>query len=336
MGWISTHAVVVDISGSENYQSRKMGHLDSTNLVAEATSFKSQGAILWPMKPTLPSTLLKEDGLAQSEDSGIRSGFAELDHLTGGFQPGQLIFVAGRYSMGKTALALNIAEYVAISEHLPVAVFCLASSCADLQMRLVSSVSGISLRTLQAKRMSNEDWRAFLQANEALQRCSLQIEGHVRLSMKELSDRTRRLADQHGKLGLIFVDDLQRTHVSANRGPALASELEALSHALKLLAQEHGCPILVPTQLGRRMELRRDKRPRLTDLRASGRLEKEADKIITVYRDDYYNAAASLTPGVAEIHVVKQRNGNVGWVTLTFNKALTKFENLTATHQDSI
>jgi len=84
MGWISTHAVVVDISGSENYQSRKMGHLDSTNLVAEATSFKSQGAILWPMKPTLPSTLLKEDGLAQSEESGIRSGFAELDHLTGG------------------------------------------------------------------------------------------------------------------------------------------------------------------------------------------------------------------------------------------------------------
>ncbi len=294
--------------------------LISTNLAAEATSFKSQGAILWPMKPTLPSTHLNEDGLAQSEVSGIRSGFVELDQLTGGFQPGQLIFVAGRYSMGKTALVLNMAEYVAIRQELPVAVFCLASSCAALKVRLVSSISGISLRTLQTKRMSGEDWHAFHQANEALQRSRLQIKGHVRLSMKELSDRTRRLADQHGKLGLIIVDDLQRTHVSANRGPALASELEALSHALKLLG----------------MELRRDKRPRLTDLRTVGRLEQEADMIITVYRDDYYNADASPTPGVAEINVVKQRNGNAGCVMLNFNQSLTKFENLTATHQDSI
>jgi replicative DNA helicase len=237
----------------------------------------------------------------------------------GELQPGQLIFIASRYSMGKTALALNIAEYVAVHEDLPVAIFCLESCTADLKKRLASSISGIGVREVQTGPLHGG---------------KLHIEGNLRVSVKELLDRARCLSDQHGKLGLIVVDDLQCTHFSAKRGQALASELRALSQGLKLLAQENDCPVIVPTQLGRALEMRLDKRPRLTDLRAGGKQEQEADMIITVYRDDYYTSDASQSPGFAEISVVKHRCGNTGCVRLAFNKSLTKFENLASTHQE--
>ena len=263
------------------------------------------------MTPTYPSTQLL----------GLRSGFPELDQLTQGFQPGQLIFIASRYSMGKTALALNIAEYVAVREDLPVAIFCLESCTDDLKKRLARSISGIDAREVQAGPLHGG---------------KLHIEGNLRVSVKELSDRARCLSDQHGKLGLIVVDDLQCTHFSAKRGQALTSELRALSQGLKLLAQEQGCPVIVPTQLGRALEMRRDKRPRLTDLRAGGKQEQEADMIITVYRDDYYTADASQSPGIAEINVVKHRSGNTGCVRLAFNKSLKQFENLASIKQESL
>ncbi len=288
------------------------------------------------MKQTLPSIELKANGVAQIGVTGIRSGFSELDQLTGGFQPGQLIFIAGRYSMGKTALALNIVEYVAISEDLPVAVFCLAACTAELEMRLASSISRICLCDIPTNPGSGMAWHCLNNAKEADQRSNVHIDGNLSVSVEELSERVRQLEYEHGKLGLIVVDDLQRTHISAKRGQALANEFDALSHALKLLAQEHCCPVIVPTQLGRRMEMRRDKRPRLTDLRTGGRLEKAADMIITVYRDDYYNHEASHSPRVAEINVVKHLNGATGCVMLAFNKSLTKFENLNTTHQDLI
>lgn len=173
-------------------------------------------------------------------------------------------------------------------------------------------------------------------ANKALEGSKLHINGNVRVTLKEMSERVRWMAHKHGKLGLIVVDDLQCTHISAKRGKALTSELDALSQALKSLAQEHCCPVLATTQLGRRIETRRDKRPRLKDLRSGGRLEQAADLIITVYRDDYYNREASHSPCVVEINVVKHPNGITGFVKLAFNKSLTKFENLTNTHQDSI
>jgi replicative DNA helicase len=239
--------------------------------------------------------------------------------------------------MGKTALALSIVEHVAIREDLPVAVFCLASCTSELKMRLASSISGICLHDIKTNQISTEDWHCLNSANKTLEGSKLHISGHTRLSLNELSERVRRLASEHGKLGLIVVDDLEHTHfISAKRGKALASELDALSHALKSLAHKHCCPVIVTTQLGRRMEIRRDKRPRLKDLRAGGRLEQAADLIISVYRDDYYTREASYSPGVAEISVMKHLNGNTGFAILAFNKLLAKFENLTNTHQESI
>jgi replicative DNA helicase len=192
------------------------------------------------------------------------------------------------------------------------------------------------LRHIQSDQLVGEDWNYLSSANKTLQDSKLHIEGNGRVSMKELSDRVRWLADQHGKLSLIVIDDLQCTHFSAGRGQAMANELGALSRGLKLLAKEHCCPVIVPTQLGRAMEMRRDKRPRLTDLRFGGRQEQEADIIISVYRDDYYNVDTSPSPGLAEINIVKHRNGTTGYVMLAFNKSLTRFENVTTTDQDSI
>jgi replicative DNA helicase len=266
----------------------------------------------------------------------VRSGFTELDCITGGFQPGQLIFVASRYSVGKTALALNIAEYVAFNEDLPVAVFCLASCSDGLKMRLASSVSGVCLHSIQTNQMSDQNRHRFDRATSALQKCKLFIEGDARVTVKILSDRARWLSDQHGNLGLIVIDDLQCTHFSAKRGQAVADELGALSRGLKYLAQEHGCPVIVPTQLGRALEMRRNKRPRLTDLRSGGKQEQLADMIITVYRDDYYTHNASPSPGIGEINVIKNTTGATGCVRLAFNQSLTKFENLSTIHQDFI
>lgn len=288
------------------------------------------------MTQTLRSTQPKANDIA--ELTGAGSGLSDLDQLTGGFQPCQLIFVASRYSMGKTALALSTVEHVAIRKNLPVAVFCLASCTSELEMRLVSSISGIGLRNLQTNQISSEEWHGWSSANKALEGSKLHIDANVRVSMKELSERARRLAHEHGRLGLIVVDDLERTHIiSAKRGKALAGELEALSHSLKLLAQEHGCPVIVTTQLGRRMEMRRDKRPRLKDLRDDGRLEQAADLLLTVYRDAYYNPDASQSPDAAEIHLMKHPSGSTGIVRLAFNKSLAKFGNLnTNNHQESI
>jgi replicative DNA helicase len=297
--------------------------------MAEVASILSQDAILSSMIQSLRSTQPKANGIAQTAVTGVSSGFPDLDQLTGGFQPGQLIFVASRYSMGKTALAFSTVIHVAISDDLPVVVFCLASCAFSLKMRLASSISGICLRDIQTNQFSSEHYHYLNSANKALEDSKLHIDANVRVSLKALSERVRWLAHEHGNLGLIVVDDLQCTYISANRGKALASELGALSHGLKLLAQEHCCPVIVTTQLGRRMEMRRDKRPRLKDLRAGGRLEQAADLIITVYRDDYYNHDASHSPNVAEISVVKHLNGTTGFVVLAFNKSLTKFENLT-------
>jgi len=289
------------------------------------------------MKQALRFTQPKTNGVAQTDLTGVGSGFPELDRLTGGFQPGQLIFVVSRYSMGKTALALSTVERVAINEDLPVIFFCLASCTSDLEMRLASSISSIRLRDIQANQFSSEECLYLTSANRALEASKLHIDGNVSVSLKELTERVQWFAYQHGRLGLIVVDDLERTNiVSAKRGKALASEHDAISYTLKLLAQQHCCPVIVTSQLGRRIETRRDKRPRLKDLRAGGRLEQAADMVITVYRDDYYNHDASHSLGVAEINVVKHINGTTGFVNLAFNKSRAKFENFTNMYQDSV
>lgn len=285
---------------------------------------------------TLRFTQPKTHGIAKTEVTGVGSGFPELDQLTGGFKPGQLIFVAGRPGMGKTALILNIVERVAIREDLPVVLFCSAERTSDLEMRLASSICSICLRDIGPAQESGMAWLYLSKAKKTVQRSKLYIDGNWNVSVEELSERVRWLTHEHGKLGLIVVNDFEQTHVSSRRGKARANELDALSYALKLLAQEHCCPVIVPTQLGRKMEVRHDKRPRLTDLRDDGRLEEAADMIITVYRDDYYKHDASHIPCVAEINVVKHHNGNTGCVMLAFNKSLRKFENLTNPHQDSI
>jgi len=234
--------------------------------------------------------------------------------------------------MGKSAFALNIAEHVAFNENLPVVLFCLASQASSLNMQLASSISGISLRNIASNNLSEFDFHCLNSSISRIQESKLHIEGTLRLSVTELSDRVLRLSDQHGKPGLIVVDDLSHTFVSKNRGKAFADELRGLSHELKMLAQAQGCPVIVPTPLGRAMERRRDKRPRLTDLRSGGSLEQEADTIMMLYRADYYCHDASPKPCVAEITLVKHSSN--GCVKLVFCKETRKFQNVTTTYQE--
>jgi replicative DNA helicase len=246
--------------------------------------------------------------------TGVPTGFIDLDRYTSGLQPGDLIVLAARPSMGKTSLAINIAEHVALHEGLPVAVFSMEMGASQLAIRIVGSIGRIdqsNLRTVQ-----------------------LHIDETPGLTTSELRANARRLARQCGKLGLIVVDYLQLMSVSSGMSDEnRATAIGEISRGLKMLAKELQCPVIALSQLSRGVESRTDKRPMMSDLRESGAIEQDADVIMFIYRDDYYNKD-SKEPGVSEIIISKQRNGPTGTVKLMFVKPLTKFENLALGHGD--
>jgi replicative DNA helicase len=251
---------------------------------------------------------LHENG---AEDvTGVRTGFYDLDKMTAGLQPGDLIILAARPSMGKTAFALNIGEYVAVNEGLPVVVFSMEMGAAQLALRMVGSLGRIDQSNLRTGRLRDDEWGRLSEA-------------------VEVRARARRQARQCGQLGLIVVDYLQLMSGSGGTSEEnRATVIGEISRGLKSLAKELKCPVIALSQLNRSVETRTDKRPMMSDLRESGAIEQDADVIMFIYRDEYYTKEACKEPGIAEIIIGKQRNGPTGTVKLTFLKPLTKFDNL--------
>ncbi len=261
------------------------------------------------------------------EVTGVRTGFYDLDRMTAGLQKGDLIVLAARPSMGKTAFALNIAEHVAVQEGLPVLVFSMEMGAAQLALRLVGSLGRINQQNLRTGRLDSGEWERLTDAVERLGQVQLYIDETAALTSSELRARARRMARQFGTLGLIVIDYLQLMSGSSNSDENRATEIGEISRGLKALAKELQCPVIALSQLNRSVEQRTDKRPMMSDLRESGAIEQDADIIMFIYRDDYYNKD-SKEPGVTEIVIGKQRNGPVGTVKLAFIKPLTRFENL--------
>ena len=260
--------------------------------------------------------------------TGVPTGFHDLDRMTSGLQPGDLVVLAARPSMGKTAFAINIAEHVALNEGLPVAVFSMEMGASQLAVRIVGSIGRVDQGHLRTGKLTDEEWPRLTEAIERLRTVSLHIDETPGLTPSELRANARRLARQCGKLGLIVVDYLQLMSGSAgSEGDNRATELGEISRGLKMLAKELQCPVIALSQLNRGVEQRTDKRPMMSDLRESGAIEQDADIIMFIYRDDYYNKD-SKDPGVAEIIIGKQRNGPTGTVRLAFLKPLTRFESL--------
>lgn len=260
--------------------------------------------------------------------TGVPTGFYDLDRMTSGFQAGDMVVLAARPSMGKTALAINIAEHVALREGLPVAVFSMEMGAAQLAVRIVGSIGRIDQGNLRTGKLKDDEWPRLTEAIEQLRNVSLHIDETPGLTPSELRANARRLARQCGKLGLIVVDYLQlMSGSSASGGDNRATELGEISRGLKMLAKELQCPVIALSQLNRSVETRTDKRPMMSDLRESGAIEQDADIIMFIYRDDYYNKD-SKEPNVAEVIIGKQRNGPTGTVKLYFHKSQTRFESL--------
>lgn len=259
---------------------------------------------------------------------GVPTGFYDLDRMTSGLQAGDLVILAARPSMGKTSLAVNIAERVALDQGLPVVVFSMEMGADQLTVRIVGSLARVDQSRLRSGKLLDEDWPKVTEAIERMRDMPLYVDETPAQTVSEVRATSRRLARVNGRLGLIVVDYLQlMSGSSASDGENRATELGEISRGLKALAKELRCPVIALSQLNRSVETRTDKRPMMSDLRESGALEQDADVILFIYRDDYYNAD-SKEPGVAEVIIAKHRNGPTGIVKLWFQKQLTKFENL--------
>jgi replicative DNA helicase len=295
--------------------------------IAEDTARMKQG--FQPLDGLVVQLLDRVQEMADNPNdvTGVPTGFVDLDRMTAGLQAGDLIVLAARPSMGKTALAVNIAEHVALHEALPVAVFSMEMGAAQLAVRVVGSIGRIDQGRLRTGKLTEEEWPRLTDAIERLRGVSLHIDETPGLTPSELRASARRLARQCGKLGLIVVDYLQLMSGSSSSEENRATELGEISRGLKALAKELQCPVLALSQLNRGVESRNDKRPLMSDLRESGAIEQDADVIMFIYRDDYYNKD-SREPGVAEVIIGKQRNGPTGLVKLAFIKPLTRFESL--------
>ena len=274
---------------------------------------------------------LAESGAA--DVTGVRTGFYDLDRMTAGLQGGDMIVLAARPSMGKTAFALNIGEHVAVNEGLPVLVFSMEMGAAQLALRMVGSIGRVDQSHLRTGKLTDDEWGRMMEAVERLGRAPMFIDESPGLSPSEVRARARRQARECGQLGLIIIDYLQLMAGEGGNEENRATVLGEISRGMKALAKELKCPVIALSQLNRSVEQRPDKRPMMSDLRESGAIEQDADIIMFIYRDEYYTKEECKKPGVAEIIIAKQRNGPVGTVELGFQRMHTKFENLAPDYQ---
>ena len=298
--------------------------------IAEAGSRGKQGFMSMP--PLLTQVVERIETLYGRDNSsdvtGIATGFTDLDRMTSGLQPGDLVIVAGRPSMGKTAFSINVAENVALDSKLPVAIFSMEMGATQLAMRMLGSVGKLNQHDLRTGRLQDDDWGHLTHALGKLNDAPIYIDESAALTALEVRARSRRLHRQNSGLGLIVVDYIQL--MSSNAGKASenrATEISEISRSLKSLAKELHVPVVALSQLNRSLEQRPNKRPVMSDLRESGAIEQDADLILFIYRDEVYNSD-SPDKGKAEIIIGKQRNGPIGKIDLAFRGEFTRFDNL--------
>lgn len=257
--------------------------------------------------------------------TGIPTGFIDLDYKTAGFQPSDLILVAARPSMGKTALVLNIAQHMAFRENVTVAVFSLEMSKEQLVNRLLSLESRVDSQSIRTGNLSDEDWEKLIEGASVIGSSNLIIDDTPGISVTELRSKCRKFKLEHN-LGIIIIDYLQLM-TGSKRSESRQQEISDISRSLKAIARELNVPVVALSQLSRAVEQRPDHRPMLSDLRESGAIEQDADVVMFIYRDDYYNKDTAK-PNVAEIIIAKQRNGAIGTIELAWLPQYTKFANM--------
>jgi replicative DNA helicase len=297
--------------------------------IAESGARKNEGLI--EIKPVLAKVFERIDHLYHrdnpSDVTGVPTGYTKLDQMTSGLQPGDLIVVAGRPSMGKTALALNIAEHVAVDNGLPVAVFSMEMSSAQLAMRMLGSIARVDQHKMRTGRLNDKEWGDLSEAMGKLHETPIYIDEGGALTALEVRARARRLKRQYSQLGLIVIDYIQLMSASS-QGENRATEISEISRSLKAMAKELDVPVIALSQLNRAVDQRPDRRPVMSDLRESGAIEQDADVIMFIYREVVYKPDLPEDQrGIAEVIVGKQRNGPIGTVKLTFLGQHTRFEN---------
>jgi replicative DNA helicase len=296
--------------------------------IAESGARRDQGLI--EIKPVLAKVFERIDHLYHRENpsdvTGVPTGYTRIDQMTSGMQAGDLIIVAARPSMGKTALALNIAEHVAVDNGLPVAIFSMEMSSTQLAMRMLGSIARVDQHKMRTGRLNDKEWGDLSEAMGKLHETPIYIDEGGALTALEVRARARRLKRQYSKLGLIVIDYLQLM-AATSQGENRATEISEISRSLKALAKELKVPVIALSQLSRAVEQRNDRRPMMSDLRESGAIEQDADVILFIYRDEVYSPDKEEAKGRAEVIIGKQRNGPIGRVDLTFLGQYTRFAN---------
>jgi len=310
------------------------GDVDEILEAAESAIFEiSQAKIrqsFLPLNLVLKESIKKVENLFAKKEmiTGVPTGFTDLDAMTAGFQPSDLIIVAGRPSMGKTALALNIAQHAAIQHQIPVAIFSLEMSKEQLALRMLCSEAKVNAQKVRTGFLSELEWSRLIGAADLLSKARIFIDDTPAISVLEMRAKARRLKTEHG-LGLVMVDYLQ---LMRGRGQSerREQEISEISRSLKAMAKELNVPVVALSQLNRKVEDRPNKRPQMADLRESGAIEQDADVIAFIYRDEVYNRSEdNPNKGIAEIILGKQRNGPTGVVKLAFLAKYSCFANLT-------
>ncbi len=306
----------------------------SEKLIFDITSRKSEASSV-PIKEIIKDSIEAIDGLYQRKEhiTGIATGFHAFDIMTAGLQPSDLIIVAGRPSMGKSALATCIAEHAGMIEKVPTVIFSLEMAKEQLAQRMLCAHARVDFHKVRTGFLAQSDWPKLTNAAGTLSESPIFIDDTPSISALELRAKARRLKSQHN-IGLVIVDYLQLMRTTKGMDNR-QQEISEISRSLKALAREISAPVIAMSQLSRAVEARADRRPQLSDLRESGAIEQDADVVMLLLREEYYNPTPE-NRGIAEIIVAKQRNGPVGSLNLAFIKEYTRFENLTRHHEELV
>ncbi len=296
-------------------------------LIFEVSDRKNQGTYL-QLKEIVKDSIEAIDRLYQNKAhvTGIPSGYVDFDIKTAGLQPSELIIIAGRPSMGKSAFAIGIAEYAGVIEKVPTAIFSLEMSKEQLVQRMLCSHARVDAHKVRTGYLAVSDWPRLTAAAGKLSEAPIFIDDTPAISVMELRAKARRLKSHHG-IKLIILDYMQLMRGSAMNMESRQQEISEISRSLKALARELSVPVIAISQLSRAVESRTDHRPQLSDLRESGAIEQDADVVVLILREEYYNPSPD-NQGVAEVIIAKQRNGPVGSLRLAFIKEFTRFDNL--------
>jgi replicative DNA helicase len=326
------HATQIVTMGYEEQEEARVLLDKAENLIFDVSQQKIKN-FFSPIKDLLTESFEKIEDLYHSGNfiTGVPTGFIQLDELTTGFQPSELIIVAGRPSMGKTAFCMNIAQSAAMQHKIPVAIFSLEMSKSQIVQRMLCSEARIDTHALRRGIMPEEDWPKLSLAAGRLSAAPIFIDDSAGISPLEIKAKTRRLKAKYD-LGMIVIDYLQLIQTGL-RVENRQQEISQISRSLKGLARELNIPVVAVSQLSRAVELRSNQRPRLSDLRESGALEQDADVVAFIYREEYYKPKSNKK-GIAEVMISKQRNGPTGTVELAFLKEYTRFENLAMAREE--